>query len=167
VIYQCIDYSNVLSKEIIDKAIKDINDEIKTNLCEDAPLFQTYPLLFNKSDEHWNILKDTFISSILNTYNIQKLNNIEAWAYVNKVGIEQSQNRWHSHSNSLYSGVMYLQMPKNSKGTSFVDDTNNIVTAPSKEKQWVLFNSNVNHAPPIWDHINTKQDRICLAAIAN
>jgi len=165
-IYTCIDYSNSISDEVINNAIKDIEHELEINLCTEVPLFQTYPVLFNKQETHWQILKETFINSLLNVYNVNKFNTIEAWGYVNKVGHKQPDNRWHTHNSTLYSGVMYLQIPKNSQGTLFVDDNQKIIEAPVKEKQWVIFNSNVQHAPPVWDYNKSDKDRLCLAAIA-
>jgi hypothetical protein len=159
---------DIISKHKIDFPVKYRNNCIndiyeyfeKDNWCKAVPKYQTWPILFERTDEHWQFLKNSLLQ-------ITSFSHIRAWAYVSFVGKDSGQgdnplnNLWHKHTEGAKSALFYLSC-KPLYGTLFL--TNNFLISPViDESCWYLFDSSLYHAPHYWNHLIEDKNRICLA----
>ena len=152
-------YKIDLPEEYRENCIRDIYEYFSVgDWCEMVPKYQTWPVLFERTETHWKYLKDTFLEGTKNkTYK-----SIHAWAYVSFSGKESSKkDLFHVHSLEN-SAVFYLKLSTPTKGTIFKTD-DYLISPIVDTSSWYYFKSNVLHSPSDWDHLNEKENRIVLA----
>jgi hypothetical protein len=160
------DLDSIISKHKInfpnvyrENCINDVLEYFKLdNWCKHVPQYQTWPVLFERKEPHWQYLRNSF----LNAANLDSFQKINAWAYVSFVDKPSNeQELYHTH-NLKYSAVFYLSISSSKKGTVFlIDDF--LISPVVDDSSWYLFNSNIFHSPSHWDYVNEKQNRIVLA----
>jgi len=161
-IFSVYNYKQTITSEIINLLIKDINYEIDINEYKNVPGTQTASILQLKKNIHWNKIKETLVDSLIKCLKPKEISILKMWAYLDKIN-KPSISEWHTHKDSNYSAVMYLQFPKQEQlGTLFkIDD--DIYQAPGIIANWIIFPSNIIHKPPVWNYNNADKDRITLA----
>lgn len=161
-------YKLNLSKKQKQKCIKDIeeyffDDEWCVN--NNLPLYQTHPILFERTEDHWVYLKKKYTDLFCSILNKQPF-QLVSWAYVSFVGKKGSLgDDWHSHESSgaknHICSVTYLQYEKDTDGTMF--RTNDFVIMPLIKNNFVYtFPSNILHTPCFWNYSKYSKNRIVL-----
>jgi len=156
-----------ISNEDRKKCIFDIEKLFEDdNWCKDVPYYQTWPLLFEREEEHWRRLK--YRISLVMTLLNPKIKRIICWSYASFVGKKGSVgNGWHNHvlgkeNDSVLSCIFYLQTETYYSGTMFdVGDT--IVIPKVCTKTLYIYNPTIMHTPTYWDYENETKNRITLA----
>lgn len=133
--------------------------------CKEAPPYQTWPVLFNRTESHWVRLKEQITKQILINYNLNNFSCL-AWAYVCFSGKSQNSNvysGWHAHSkyNSLYSAIFYLNFDSSFDATEFMDSNGDVYRPKLEQNTLLCFDSKIVHRPPIWNE-NNKQNRYVI-----
>ena len=94
---------------------KDIVSDISKydgHISYDENIFQNYPKLKDVCHKHM----DSFIYDVLKISRNAKFNIIKSWANLHK---PNHSAHAHSHANSMFSGVLYLDTPKDSGAIRF------------------------------------------------
>ena len=139
-------------------------------LCWDVPLFQTYPILFDRQENHWIDLKQEFLNAV---HAIKKPSSFKcrSWAYINIPGIKVSNHLlWHNHNVVVHkefpqviSGIFYLSLPEHSNTTEYLIN-NQIKKIPPIIDAWALLPGYIDHRPGYWDHARAVHPRISVVA---
>lgn len=128
-------------KNINEMLIQDIDNELKTNVCKTAPLYQTYPNLFDryKHLKHWNYVYDLIKSKLKK---IVKKDFVlrQSWANLSK---ENNNYGWHDHTKykNIVTCVYYLKSPYPEYGIRL--ENNMIIEAI--ENSLVCFKGRIKH----------------------
>lgn len=148
------------------KCIKDINDYLlKDNWCKSAPRYQTWPVLFKRTENHWIELKTKINEEIKKYYNLKNSKAI-SWAYVckqNEPTYLESKNHWHVHDyeNHICSAIFYLGLPDSAEATEFMDSNGDVYRPQAVENTLIIFDSKIMHRPaPYFGH---RENRYAIA----
>jgi hypothetical protein len=127
----------------------------------DVPGIQTYPGLFDETEDHWNnnwdLLKLAYLDSC-KAAGFPVPSRVFGWAYIDKDKVENTSQKWHRHSDqsdAYVCGVMYLD--DYFQGTLFEGYELN-----PKKHEWNIFSSDLLHSPPPWSG-NMGSDRYVIA----
>lgn len=179
------DVSDLFSKEEIYHFITDVDkicqiDELM-QLGELTPRYQSYPILFKENTPaHWQKLKQSFLTCC--EYYVKtvdhftknkeaiKFTDARAWFYKGWKSLNATQaNPWHNHNPSFLSGVYYLKLPEENKGSGTEFSDPRIPEAHISYNQavegtqhtWVIFPGWMSHKSGSCD---TEDPRITIAA---
>ena len=132
-------FDNLLNNIQKEKIKKDIDYQIKYNLCVTVPPYQTYNNLHQiyKNDKTWDFLFKKITSCVESTTK-KKLIKLECWANVSK---ENNNYDFHSHISDL-TAVYYLQNKYPEYGTNI--ENNIIINA--FENTLIVFNGKLHHS---------------------
>ena len=155
-----------LDEDTKQKCIADIEKYfVNDDWCKDAPHYQTWPVLFERDENHWKKLRHLFFNLFL-TETGKSPSDMKAWSYVSfaKKPISDSGG-WHKHDDDTtnkISSIMYLQYEDVKNGTMFI--CGKVIVMPLIEENIVyLFNSSLIHSPSTWNHERMKKNRIVLS----
>lgn len=153
----------MITEEIANLLIVDINNLFRSgDWCQEAPKYQTWSVLFERNEPHWQELKRSFEQEYAKKYGPLE-QKTTAWCYVNFPKVPQDPaNKWHTHKNSTISAVMYLTMPQGAEPTHLMLEKEEVL--PRTLRVWNFFSSDVLHRTGEWDHEVTDEPRYCIAA---
>lgn len=137
----------------------------------------TKSVLFERTDEHWLIIKESFINAIFQEYSLDRNKKFEAiaWCYVNEPNKPSILN-WHVHAderNSFntkrFTALMYLSIPLGADNylcstTEFLFDNGATISSPPVLNRWVIFDCLQYHRPGVWMFDRMSEYRVTLAA---
>ena len=171
-------YNNI-TFNVIDKCVKDVDYMFHSNfinpttVSDSGAVHQTPNLLFDEKmplwNENWKILRDTFLQSI-NQYIGLDFSSCKAWVYADFPSKPQPRgHQWHSHPYSLFSGVLYLTLPKDYNNepcftTEFKEENGGTSFLEPAIGSWFIFDSRRVHRPGYWKFHEMEHNRYCLAA---
>lgn len=155
-----------LDEDTKQKCITDIERYfIIDDWCKEVPHYQTYPVLFERDEDHWKKLRHLFFNAFLSATG-QCPSHMKAWAYVSFVEKPGSiSDRWHDHyeiNADKISSVLYLQCEDRKNGTMFLCGENIIVPLVYLDTIYI-FDSKLMHSPTTWDYKNKVKNRIVVA----
>lgn len=155
-----------LDEDTKQQCIEDIERYfVDDDWCKEVPHYQTYPVLFERDEDHWRKLHELLFSVFLSATGHSPF-YMRAWAYVSFVGKPgSSSNRWHSHVEqdiSKVCSVLYLQYDDEKNGTMFLCGENIVMPLIEQDTVYV-FDSRLMHSPSTWNHESSKKNRIVLA----
>jgi hypothetical protein len=131
-------FNNLLEKSTIEKLKNDIDYQIKNNLCDFVPLYQTFNNLHKiyEKDIAWQFFINK-INSCVSQITEKKLLMMMCWANVSK---ENNDFQMHKH-NTDFTAVYFLQNNYPEYGT---DIQNNIIVK-AFENSMVVFDGKLEH----------------------
>jgi len=155
-----------LDEDTKEKCISDIEDYfIKDDWCQSAPFYQTYPILFEREDLHWQKMQKEFFNAFL-MHSERCPTWMKAWSYVSFVGKPgNTSDRWHDHykkNADKISAIMYLQYEDEKNGTMFLHDEY-IIIPLIRPNTIYIYDSSIMHSPTTWNYKTSKKNRIVLA----
>lgn len=157
-----------LDKLVLESCSRDIDILFQLGYTKPNLSQQTFDNLFDPTNNIWNSnwqkLNETFLTS-LKLFTGLDFANYKAWVFACFPGTESVQNSWHTHPNSLYSGILYLSLPVGSKTTEFQNADGTTWSLEPLIGSWFIFDSKLVHRPGQWDH-RINLPRYCLAASA-
>ena len=135
---------------------------------------QTKDILFSNNlnpywGSHWETLRTTFKDGV--KHYVSDCFSDKAWCFASFPKVKNLQWEWHSHPNALWSGILYISLPKDKEGnycftTEFLQEDGKSVFVEPKIGSWFLFPSNVVHRNGFWDYESMSETRLCIAASA-
>lgn len=134
---------------------------------------QTVDCLFSDQspvwNQNWDVLKQTFISSVVKFIN--RPFDVKAWCFASFPKVKNLQWAWHEHSNAEYSAVLYLSLPKDKDDnhcftTEFLQPDGKSLFIEPKMGSWFVFPGTAVHRNGFWDYENMSDIRYCIAASA-
>ena len=156
------------SEDAKQKCILDIDNYFDNDdWCKNIPHYQTWPVLFDRTEHHWVELKKQITEQVETKYEIKNL-KCKAWAYVCMAGQNQNynkQNGWHSHDKvgSLYSAIFYLNAIDGFEATEFMDVDGDVYRPKLTSNLLIYFDSKLCHRPAIWDGKKHNQNRYVIS----
>lgn len=140
---------------------------INDDWCKHVPHYQTWPVLFDRTESHWIDLKNKITDQVKQSYDINNL-KCKAWAYVCLAGEDQNYNNqggWHSHDkcDAVFSAIYYLNSNEQFEATEFMDINGDVYRPRLKENMLLYFDSKIVHRPAIWNGKKHKQNRYVIS----
>ena len=150
-----IQLSDEYRKQCIHDILKYFEDD---EWCKTVPKYQTWPILFDRTEPHWEYLKQSFF----NVVGVKEFKSLKCWAYVSFPGTQFEGNLWHTHDESKGSAVFYLSISSPRNGTIFVDG-DLLISPIVDDSAWYFFDSNIEHSPSPYNSMGEKKPRVVLA----
>lgn len=155
-------------QEMRDKCIADVDKLYTANdWARHLPPFQTWSVLFFKTEEHWTMLRETYRKCILD-FTGSPTYHVECWCVASFPNIPtwDHSKLWHRHNErgAQASGIFYISLADGCGSTEFVDADGNRTVLPRDPNCWYIFDSKLYHRPEPWDHTTMKQNRYVIAA---
>lgn len=159
-----LNFSNKEKQTFID----DLDEYFKNDdWAKGFPLFQTNPVLQNRTEAHWVSLIEQASSVATKFFTLNKGYVVKSWAYVcfKDVDDDNIKNLYHTHTNPelICSGSFNLSVPLTSSTTLFKDKNGNVFIPAHKENLIVIFDKNVEHKPPQWRKGDHSENRYVIA----
>jgi hypothetical protein len=126
--------------------------------AQDHPKYQTWPVLFKRTEKHWEYIKNTFF----NVVGTREFDILRAWSYVSFPGKESFNKIYNKHNCSQFTALFYLKISSPKSGTIFVDEET-LISPIVDDSAWYIFDSDIEHAPSPWNHVCEKEPRVVLA----
>ncbi len=141
-----ITINNILSIEHRTLLKNIIDEEIKDNLCDGVPLYQSFNYMHKKYKDEESI-KNLSIRALEEAELItnQKLVIAKCWFLIAR---KDSVFNFHYHKNTYTTAVYFLKNCENN-GTIFQIGNSNLQLM-SKDNTLIIFNPNIYHTPPNW-----------------
>jgi hypothetical protein len=140
-------FQSLFSKDDYNNLRDDIRSEIANgNVADESlPKWQTNPNLFNRKEDYWNKLRESFIAATnIYTGNPPPIKDAFGWAVMSN-DISHETHWFHQHHTTDVSGIFYLS---NFSGTQFtIDKQCSTMVLDPVIGWWYIFPSMLSHRP--------------------
>ena len=142
-----ITINNILSIEHRTSLKNIIDEEIKNNLCDAVPLYQSFNYMHIKYKNN-AIINNLSIKALKEAESAtnQKLSILNCWFNISK---KDSDYKFHNHSNVYTTCVYFLENCENN-GTIFQIGNSNLQLM-CKDDTIIIFNPEILHSIPKWN----------------